>query len=81
MVTKRVPDYITKTVEENGALIVETGFGGKHPFIRFQINGEVRKFCFTGTASDHRSETNDRLDLRRLIRRTAEEGRSKKKVA
>ena len=81
MATKRLPPHIAEELEAAGASLVETGFGGKHPYIRFQIAGEVRKHCFPATASDHRSMVNNRHELRRLIRRTVEEARAKKKVA
>jgi hypothetical protein len=81
MGSKRLPPHINEELEAAGAVLIETGWGGKHPFIRFQLHGEVRKFGFPGTASDHRSMLNNRCEFRRLLRRVAEEARNKKQVA
>lgn len=64
----RVPEHIPEELLKVGARIVETGMGGQHPFVRFELGGQVRKFGWPGTSSDWRAMRNNRTELRRLIR-------------
>ena len=55
-------------LERVGIHDTEIAFGGKHPQLRFTINGgPVHVFSVPGTPSDHRSPANTRSELRKYL--------------
>ncbi len=55
-------------LERVGIHDTEIAFGGKHPQLRFTINGgPVHIFSVPGTPGDHRSPANTRTSLRRYL--------------
>jgi hypothetical protein len=62
-------DAAIAELEANGIRDVVIAHGGKHPQLRFKINGGAQHiFAVSGTPSDHRSAANTRRDLRKLLR-------------
>jgi hypothetical protein len=56
-------------LEAAGIRDVTVAHGGKHPQLRFRINGgALHVFAVPGTAGDWRSPANVRSDLRRYLR-------------
>ncbi len=58
-----------RELEAAGVRDVEQAFGGKHPQVRWRVNGgELRIYSLPGSAGDWRSERNTRAAIRRLLR-------------
>jgi hypothetical protein len=56
-------------LEAAGIRDVTVAYGGKHPQLRFRINGgALHVFAVPGTAGDWRSPANTRSELRRYLR-------------
>jgi hypothetical protein len=56
-------------LERVGIRDIELEYGGRHPQLRFRINGgPVRIFAVPGSPSDWRSPENTRRDMRKLLR-------------
>jgi hypothetical protein len=56
-------------LERAGIRDIELGYGGRHPQVRFRINGgPLHIFAVAGTPSDWRSAENTRRDLRQRLR-------------
>jgi hypothetical protein len=56
-------------LEAAGVRGVERAYGGKHPQLRWRVNGgALRIYAIPGTPSDLRSPLNVRADIRRLLR-------------
>ena len=59
-----------RRLEECGIRDIEQARGGKHPQLRFRINGgaALHVYSVPGTPSDWRSPTNTKAELRRYLR-------------
>ena len=56
-------------LESAGIRGIERTYGGKHPQLRWRVNGgALRCYAVPGTPSDVRSPLNVRADIRRLLR-------------